>query len=82
MSGKHWLWMVIGCVLPMGAAAAVIFFDIPISRVALFGLMLLCPLSHLLMMKGMMGGQAGHEHGQEGYQPVHLARESDREPAH
>jgi hypothetical protein len=60
MSKKHTLIMVACCVIGMGAVAAIFLFKLPVNSV-LVGLMLLvCPLSHLLMM-GAMGKQE-HQH--------------------
>jgi len=60
MSKKHTIIMVACCVIGMGAVAAIFLFKLPVNSV-LVGLMLLvCPLSHLLMMGAM--GNKGHEH--------------------
>jgi len=61
MSKKHTILMLLCCLVGMGAAAAVLFFGIPVNRVFTVLLILLCPVSHLLMMKFMM--KSGHEHG-------------------
>jgi hypothetical protein len=53
------------CVLPLIGVAAVVIFNIPANQALLFALVLLCPLSHLLMM-----GMGGHNHGGGG-QGVH-----------
>jgi hypothetical protein len=58
MSKKHGLLMMGGCVIMMAAAAAVLFFKVPVNNVFIVLMLLLCPLSHFLMM-GMMS------HGKE-----------------
>jgi hypothetical protein len=61
MSKKHTILMLLCCVVGMGAAAAIFFFGIPVSRVFTVLLVLLCPTSHIFMMKFMM--KDGHDHG-------------------
>jgi len=39
------------CLVPVGALAAIYLVHIPVSSVLLLGIVLLCPLSHLLLMK-------------------------------
>ena len=57
MKKSHMWIMVLCCLIPIAGLVAVAFFKIPLDNVLFYGLVLLCPLSHLLMMKFM-----GHEH--------------------
>ena len=56
MKKSHIWMMILCCLIPVAGLVAVYFFKIPLSNVLLYGMILLCPLSHLLMMKFM-----GHE---------------------
>ena len=62
MAKKHTILMLLCCLVGMGAAAAILLFGVPVNKVVTSLLILLCPLSHLLMMKFMMGG---HKHGEQ-----------------
>ena len=44
------------CAAPLAALIAIFVFRIPVGQVLLWGLVLLCPLSHLLF------GHGGHSH--------------------
>jgi len=57
MKKSHMWLMVLCCLVPVIGLVAVYFFNITLSNVLLYSLILLCPLSHLLMMKFM-----GHDH--------------------
>jgi uncharacterized membrane protein len=58
---KSHLWiMILCCLIPIAALAALFIFNIPLNSVLLFTLILFCPISHLLMMKYM-----GHDHASE-----------------
>ena len=59
MISKHGLLMLICCLIPIIAIGAIRLFDIPLNGVLYVGLLLLCPLSHILMMGGLMRRQHG-----------------------
>ena len=57
MKKSHMWMMILCCLIPVVGLVAVYFFKVPLNNVLFYGMVLLCPLSHLLMMKFM-----GHEH--------------------
>ncbi len=60
---RHMLIMVLCCAIPMVAIAAIAAFRIPLPDVLRYGVILLCPLSHFIMMAFMGGHKAEKEAG-------------------
>jgi hypothetical protein len=56
-------WLMALCVVGMGAIFVLPALGIGLGSLFGFLLILLCPLSHLLMMRGGHGGHGGHDHG-------------------
>lgn len=63
MTKKHALIMVACCAIPIVALTLISVFRVPVSGIVTIGLVLLCPISHLIMMKFMMPGHEGN-HGE------------------
>jgi hypothetical protein len=66
MNKKHALIMLACCLIPLAALAAISVFKIPATSVVYFGIVLLCPALHLLMMRNVMGP----DHDQAGQHQV------------
>ena len=60
MTKKHMFLMLACCLIPLTALAAISVFNLPINSVLYFGVILLCPLLHFVMMRSVMG----HNHQQ------------------
>jgi uncharacterized membrane protein YhaH (DUF805 family) len=58
---KHFWIMFLCCAIPIVGLLAISVLNIPVSSVLYFGLLLLCPLLHLVMMRGMMGREREHQ---------------------
>jgi hypothetical protein len=71
MTKKHVLVMLLCCLVPVAALGAIFLLNIPVNSVLLFVLILVCPLSHLLLMK-FMPHDEGHasNHGSVHVNPI------------
>lgn len=71
MNRKHLFIMLLCCLIPIGALGAIFLLNIPVNSVLLFVLILVCPLSHLLLMK-FMPHDEGHasNHGSVHVNPI------------
>lgn len=61
MKKSHMWLMILCCLIPVVGLVAVYFFKVPLNNVLFYGMVLLCPLSHLLMMKFMGQDHAPNE---------------------
>ena len=78
MGKKHTLLMLGCCLIGMGAVVAVFVFKVPINNVVFGLLLILCPLSHILMM-GMMGHKDHEQHDHSQMEKPENAPKSLRE---
>lgn len=76
MNKKHMWIMLACCLIPIVALAAIFVFKVPVNSVIFFGIALLCPVLHLLMMGNMMKhDHSDHDHaGHEAHHPTLPAR--------
>ena len=59
MSGKQGLIMLLCCLIPVVAIVAIRLFHVPLNSALFVGMLLLCPLLHILMMRGMVRHRPG-----------------------
>ena len=57
MKKSHMYLMLLCCLVPVVGLILVYFFKVPLNNLLFYGMILICPLSHLLMMRFM-----GHDH--------------------
>lgn len=62
---KHALLMLACCLIPLAVLGVVLVSGISLGGYLPFAIMLLCPLLHVLMMRGM-----GHDHSAHDHQSV------------
>ncbi len=67
MRKNHVGIMLLGCLAPLAGLAAVFVFKVRIPTVLYLGLLVLCPVSHILMM-----GSMGHDHAGDGQSRLHV----------
>lgn len=61
IGSRHGLIMLLCCLIPLAAIFLVSVFSIPLDSLGTVALILLCPLLHIFMMKGMGGHHAQGE---------------------
>ena len=57
---RHTLMMVLGCIIPL-LLLGILWFEGVSQNILSFGIILLCPIMHLLMMKNMKHGTQNPE---------------------
>lgn len=60
MTRKHALLMILGCLFPIVALAAIFLFQVQVNTIILVAILLLCPILHLLMMRDHAGHTPHH----------------------
>lgn len=76
MAKSHKKLMLACCVIGVGAAAAVWLFNVPGKSVLFTLMLLLCPLSHIIMMQFM--GHENSEHKEHHGQIIDIPAEVNR----
>ncbi len=66
MKRSHGLLMLLCCLIPLVGIAAIVLFRIPATSVLYIGLVLICPLLHLVMM-----GRMRHDHTTPSNEALH-----------
>lgn len=80
-NNKHTLLMLACCLVPLAAIGVVYLFHAGAGSALFYGLVLLCPILHFVMMRGMMGGHAHHnDHLVEAVIPRTVASTDEVQP--
>lgn len=58
---KHALLMLVCCLVPLAIVGVVLASGASLGGLLPFAIMLLCPLMHILLMRGMGHNHAGHQ---------------------
>lgn len=61
MSKKHIIILLLCCLIPVVAIGLILLFRLSVNQVLLLALVLLCPLSHLLMMRFLPHDENHHQ---------------------
>ena len=61
MKKSHMWLMRLCCLIPVVGILLVSVFKFPLNNVLFYGMILLCPLSHILMMRFMGHDHSSHE---------------------
>jgi uncharacterized membrane protein len=54
LGNKHIVLMILGCVIPISTVFILSILGVQLNNLLLFALILICPLSHIFMMRTMM----------------------------
>lgn len=74
-TGNRHLWLVLlCCLIPVAALGAIFLFNVPVSSALFVGILLLCPILHLWMMKGMRH----HAHDRETWPEMQASITEDK----
>ena len=68
MTKRHMLLMLACCLIPLAALGAIYALELPINSTLYFGIMLVCPLLHFILMRSAFGNShhAAHSYQAEG----------------
>jgi uncharacterized membrane protein len=70
MTKKHLLLMLACCLVPLTGLTVIYAFGVPANSVIYFGMILVCPLMHLVLMRGMMRHNRHHTEPEHDEHPL------------